>query len=312
MIWAYSSAVEQPAHNRLVPGSIPGGPTIGAISSAGRAPALQAGCRRFDPVIAHHKKKPYLFADGVLCFVFRERSRSKVLNVSERIKQLAKMTPRGSKVADIGTDHGLLPCYLVLEGIAPYVIAADQRSGPLRSAEKNVKAYGCVDKVDLRLGAGLKVLSPGEVSTLILAGLGGKTIKQILCDAPEISNNVEQIICQPMNAAAEVRFFIEQSGWMIDNEELIFEDGRIYEFISAKKGMMPKMTRAEALYGPLLLGSRHRLLSWQLEKDLKALQEILIQLTKSTTSSSKHKYAEFMKKEKMIKELLECLSAAKK
>ena len=103
--------------------------------------------------------------------------------LDERLKTVAALVRPGSRVADIGTDHGYLPVYLVKEGICPRAIAADLRSGPLESARRHVTAAGLSDRIDLRLGDGLTPIEPQEVDDMIIAGMGGETIAGILAAA---------------------------------------------------------------------------------------------------------------------------------
>ena len=90
--------------------------------------------------------------------------------------------PLGTRLADIGTDHAYLPVWLVLEGRVASAIASDLRPGPLQRAKETAKTYGT--EIDCRLCNGLTCITPDEVDTIVIAGMGGETIAAILSAAP--------------------------------------------------------------------------------------------------------------------------------
>lgn len=145
--------------------------------------------------------------------------------LDERLKTVAALVRSGSRVADIGTDHGYLPVYLVQEGICPRAIAADLRSGPLESARRHVTAAGLSDRIDLRLGDGLTAIEPQEVDEIIIAGMGGETIAGILAAADWVRQPRLRLILQPMTRAEELRRFLLENGFHTDTERLV-QDGR--------------------------------------------------------------------------------------
>ena len=108
-----------------------------------------------------------------------------MIKLSKRLQQIADFVPLGTKIADIGTDHALLPCYLVQEKISPWAIATDVNKGPLEVAKRQVKALLLADRVAVRLGDGLEPIEPLEVETVIISGMGGATIKNILDKSPK-------------------------------------------------------------------------------------------------------------------------------
>ena len=107
--------------------------------------------------------------------------------LSRRLKAVADFVPQDMICADIGSDHGYLPIYLVGERIIPHAIAADIGKGPLESAALNVRKYHLEDKIELRLGNGLEVLLPNEVSCVTICGMGGGLICEILNNSPQIT-----------------------------------------------------------------------------------------------------------------------------
>jgi tRNA (adenine22-N1)-methyltransferase len=190
------------------------------------------------------------------------------------------------------------------------VIAIDMKEGPIEAARRNINNYQLDKYIDLRLGEGLKLLKPHEVEVLVIAGLGGSTMTEVLNGSPEVVEESRRIIFQPMTDAKVIRIWLQEYGWVITDEELIEEDGRIFEIIAAEKGTSRTLSQSELSFGPLLIERNHPLLASLLEKELRSLQEILKQLAKSKNKEVEEKMHCFREKENMIKELLICLSAA--
>lgn len=145
--------------------------------------------------------------------------------LDERLRAVAAAVRPGSRVADIGTDHGYLPVYLVSEGICPQAIAADLRPGPLEAAQRHVSDSGLSDRIDLRLGDGLKPIAPDEVDDVVIAGMGGETIAGILEAADWVQDFRLRLVLQPMSRAENLRRYLLNHGFSINNERLV-QDGR--------------------------------------------------------------------------------------
>ena len=155
-------------------------------------------------------------------------------------------TPRLKKIidyvntgiaADIGTDHAYVPIELIRSGRAARVIASDVRKGPLDIAKGNVAQSGLLDKIETRLGSGLSVLSPGEADTIIIAGMGGELIADILLKDDMTARQAE-LILQPMNSQYELRRWLIDNSYTILKEDLENEGKRIYNFLIVKSGRM--------------------------------------------------------------------------
>jgi tRNA (adenine22-N1)-methyltransferase len=158
------------------------------------------------------------------------------MELAKRLAAAAAYVPAGSVAADIGTDHAYLPIFLVEEGICQRVIATELRSGPFHSALQKVTEHKLDHRIDLRLGDGLNVISPGEADVLVLAGMGGNTIREILAASPGIINKVRMLILQPMAGHGDLRAWLAGNGWKIDDEQLVEENGKIYVIIAAVPG----------------------------------------------------------------------------
>ena len=199
--------------------------------------------------------------------------------LSRRLKAVADFVPQDMICADIGSDHGYLPIYLVGERIIPHAIAADIGKGPLESAALNVRKYHLEDKIELRLGNGLEVLLPNEVSCVTICGMGGGLICEILNNSPQITASLQRLVLAPNVGAHLVRHWAGENGWQITAEELIEEDGHFYPIIRLEKGEMAELSAAEEFAGPLLLKNKHELLGdylnyWR-HKELKLAMQLL-------------------------------------
>ena len=200
--------------------------------------------------------------------------------IDNRIGAILNFVRRGSRVADIGADHGYLAIELLRSGRASFVIATDKNSGPLDAAKKNIAAAGL--KIDTRLGDGLKILREGEVDTICIAGMGGSLIGEIL-DSPT-TNSVEQLILQPMNAVEKVYAWLENNGWLIGDVDLAEVGGIIYEIISAVKNPAAVSLQTKKSASPLLP-------KFNAQKIAK-LQRVLDEMSKSPAAAASEKFAQ--------------------
>ena len=170
-----------------------------------------------------------------------------------RLEAVAACVGIGAKVADIGTDHGLLPIALVGSGRATKAIAADLRPKPLSMAKQNVERFQKADKVELRLGDGLTVLQPFEVDTVTIAGMSGRRMVEILRQVDLEELEVDRLILQPNSDQMEMRQCLAEDGWAVVYERLVACGGRCYVVIVLERASEPTpLSRSDALLGPYL------------------------------------------------------------
>nr|WP_245522806.1 class I SAM-dependent methyltransferase [Thermoanaerobacter italicus] len=143
------------------------------------------------------------------------------MKLTERLRKIAEYIPHGSKVADIGTDHGFIPVYLIKSKIATYVVASDLNKGSLNKAVKEVQKRNLQSLIDTRLGNGLHVLLPGEVDVVVIAGMGGILITKILEEGKDIAKTIKKFLLQPMRDSAYLREYLIENGYKICDEELV-------------------------------------------------------------------------------------------
>ena len=153
--------------------------------------------------------------------------------LSRRLLLIASLVPKGARVCDVGTDHGRLPIYLIEEKIAKRVIATDIRPLPLENAKKNVEASG-VKGIDLRLCDGLSAVKKSETDTVIIAGMGGEVISDIISRAELIRKHpYPLLILQPTTSPEFLRRYLCENGFEIKNETALKENGKLYSVITA-------------------------------------------------------------------------------
>lgn len=153
------------------------------------------------------------------------------MRLSPRLKYISEFVSDGKKIADIGTDHGYIPISLLLDKKISFAILSDINRGPLNNAKKEVTKNNVQNYVDLRLGSGMETLRDGEVDQVIIAGMGGILISDIIEKEIELSKKLDKLILQPMQAPEELRKYLLKNGFKIIDEHFVREDHRIYEII---------------------------------------------------------------------------------
>lgn len=171
------------------------------------------------------------------------------MELTPRLRKVAELVPQGARFADIGTDHAYLPTWLILNGVVERAVAADLRPGPLERARDTAERFDVGDQLDFRLCDGLSAVSPDEVDTIAIAGMGGETIAHILSCAPWTKAPGVTLILQPMSSQPDLRQWLGANGYTIERECLVREEKTIYTIFLVKAGAMPPLTAAELLAG---------------------------------------------------------------
>ena len=168
-----------------------------------------------------------------------------------RLSAAAELVRPGEPVADIGCDHGKLTAVLAASGKYPKVIGADLRPGPLAKAEQTLEYAGCKDRAELRLGDGLSVLSPGEVSTIVLAGVSAQTTWEIIEKAPWVSApGGPRLVMVPATRHSDLRRWLWEHGFAFAADRPVQAAGRWYAVMAAEyTGEVKTPTFQECLFG---------------------------------------------------------------
>ena len=148
--------------------------------------------------------------------------------ITPRLRMVASKVRQNSVALDIGTDHAYVPVFLIEKAICPFVYAGDVVRGPLKNAQTVVTEYQLQDKIELRLSDGLEAFSDVKVDDIIIAGMGGLLIAEILSKADWIKSPVIRLILQPMTHAEDVRQYLIQNGFELLEEDAVSEGKRPY------------------------------------------------------------------------------------
>lgn len=169
-----------------------------------------------------------------------------MISLSDRLLAIAREVEKGQIVADIGTDHGFLPIYLWERGISPKVILTDISRGSLEKARENCKRLYPEEEFDLRLGDGISPIREDEADTVIIAGMGGILMTEILQNDISKARMMKKLILQPRNNIGILRHWLYNHGFSIINEKLVREGRFICEIITA----IPKEVAVIRSLGP--------------------------------------------------------------
>ena len=202
--------------------------------------------------------------------------------LSPRLQGVAEMIPEGARLADVGTDHAYLPAWLLQNGRIPSAIASDVREGPLSRARATARACGCFERMSFRLCDGLSGIAPEEVDALVIAGMGGETIANILEAAPWVKEKDFPIILQPMSTQAELRGWLWRNGFRITREDLVGEGRTIYVVITVIPGAMVPLSPAEEWAGRQYRGMKSPLRAEYLDKLCERMAGMVEGLRRST------------------------------
>ncbi len=201
------------------------------------------------------------------------------LPISKRLLCCASMVQPGSRVADIGTDHGYLGIYLLQSGAARHVIACDLRKDPLENARRNAKLFGVDGEMELRLSDGLEKIRPDEVDTVVMAGMGGDLIQKILSQCSWRKREGLQFILQPQSAGNVLRRWLCEDGFEIQCEEPVQDGHFLYTVMDIRQGEPAPLTPGTEYASPALLASGSPLVGNYLARVENALQETVRGLT---------------------------------
>lgn len=157
-----------------------------------------------------------------------------MINLSERLKKMAQRIDKGETMADIGTDHGFLPLYLLESGISPKVIMTDISEKSLEKAVDNAASClkGRDGRAEFRTGDGLSVLGMGEVDAVVIAGMGGKLIRDIMADDITLTASFDKFILQPRIGQGILRKWLIENGFRIIADDVVREGRHIPEIIT--------------------------------------------------------------------------------
>ncbi|MDP4145894.1 MAG: class I SAM-dependent methyltransferase [Bacillota bacterium] len=229
------------------------------------------------------------------------------MEISIRLKTIADLINNCESMADIGTDHAYVPIYLVKNNLCKRAIACDINKGPLEKARFNVAIEGLDSKIECRLGGGLQTIKPDEVDSVVIAGMGGNLIRDIIEERLDVFKSLKYAILQPVQNPDILRKHIYDQGYEIIDEELSLDENKFYEIIKIRYSNEPK--QLEDIYyevGPKLIEKNHYLLKDFISFKIDNYRKICSYINEDT-SFAKGRKKELECKVCKLEELLRCL-----
>ncbi len=230
------------------------------------------------------------------------------IKLSPRLAVIGNCVAGAKTMADIGTDHGYLPVSLVATGQVDFAIASDTNAKPLKKAEKIIADFKLEKLIETRLGSGLSVLQPGEVQAVVMAGMGGLLIRDLLERDRQVALKMEKMVLQPMNNQAVLRKYLEDRGYQIIKEDLCQEVDRIYEIMVVVPGKMVISNPLEYELGFEYVKHQHPLLKALIDRKIYLENKIVLNTQGKTTTVARQQFetsSQFIEK---LNEVKKCLS----
>ncbi len=206
--------------------------------------------------------------------------------ISNRLERIISLVPKGASVADVGSDHCLVPIGLVSRGDVGYLQAIDNKIGPFTTMEKAVVEAGLEKRIDLSLSSGLTCLDP-RVNTIVIAGMGGTLTLEILNEGKNKLDSIEYIISDPHKDLEKSRMGIVSLGYYIEDEEIVYEDNLYYFLIRYRKGNAPKYSKKDWMFGPIIRRKRPELYKKFLLEQRRRIYQLL---DKPLSIEARHHY----------------------
>lgn len=225
-----------------------------------------------------------------------------MIQLSKRLAEVASFVTCGNRIADVGTDHGYVPVYLVQAGKVPYAIAMDINKGPLKHAEENIMRYGLGGQIETRLSDGLCAYNKNEADTIIIAGMGGALIIRILSAQYDKWKDCGELILSPHSEQEAVRRYLCDNGMSVIRESMLIDDGKYYTVIKAARGEQQYESTAQYRYGQLLLERRDKVLFEYLKREEEKLGRIRASLNKAGGEVLMLRSRELSEQEAVLKE----------
>ena len=224
-----------------------------------------------------------------------------ITSLSPRLSKIYSLVPNNRCTADIGTDHAYIPIALIENGKAETAIASDIKAGPIKRADSNIKSHRLSGKIETRLGPGLETLSINEAEVIIIAGMGGILISNILEASRDVVNSAKFLILQPMTAVKELREYLSEKNFTVCGEYLVAEENKLYNIITAQPTGKTDYSLKELYFGKDIEKTSPELYSQYKNSVLKKLEKRISGLEKSQNDENK----------KVLNELSELLNVIK-
>ena len=229
------------------------------------------------------------------------------MQLSTRLAALADFVPRGSKVIDVGTDHAYIPIYLMKLGGCISCLATDINKGPLEKAELNIRKH-MLSNIRLKQTNGLEGLDNEEADVIMISGMGGFLIVDILQRALPLVKRMKRLILQPQQDIDQVRKCLHEIGFKIEDETFVKDEDKYYTVIMATPGEECYMLEQDYAYGQCLIKKKDPIfkewVAYKLDKQEGIYEQIKAQDSPSVNQRKKELEAEI----KLLREVSACLN----
>ncbi|MGL4850033.1 MAG: tRNA (adenine(22)-N(1))-methyltransferase [Clostridium sp.] len=212
------------------------------------------------------------------------------MELSKRLEMILENIEEKDCLLDVGTDHGYIPIEGIKRNLSKKAIAADINKDPLDKAKLNAIFEGVDEQIEVRLGNGLDVIEKDEVSTVVIAGMGGNLIRDILEKGKEKIENAE-ILLLPAQNPEVLRKYLYTNGYKIQKEDICLDEGIFYEFFKVRVSDEDKTELEDVYYeiSPILIRSKNTLMKEFLESKKEKVMKILENIKDESESATKRK-----------------------
>lgn len=209
-----------------------------------------------------------------------------------RLIKIINMIENNSIVADIGTDHGLIPIFLSEKNIAKKIIASDISEKSLYKLIEKLNNSYLLDNIETRVSDGLGKYKPFEMDTIVISGMGGLLITDILKKDLTIAKSANNLILQANNSLYELRKFLHENGFKIIEEDDLFENDKYYQIIKTEVGLEKYENKYEYEFGKLLIEKKSKSLYEQLNRLIKINSNLIEDLKEIKNPNLKDRITE--------------------
>ena len=226
------------------------------------------------------------------------------IKLSKRLKAVADYVDKGAKLADIGSDHAYLTTYLVQKNEVEFAVAGEVVKGPFEIAKNHVAQANLKENIQVRLANGLAAIeNVDKIDTIVIAGMGGILISEILEAGKGKLSSVKRLILQANNHEDTLRQWLTEHQFVIKAEQILLEAGKFYEIIVAEPttNENPVLSANDLLFGPFLSKEKSVIFQQKWQKELNTLNKIIDRLPDEQTEKREEVLTEIAK----IKEVLQ-------
>jgi len=227
------------------------------------------------------------------------------MELSKRLNWIIEKLDKVEIIMDVGTDHGYIPIYLVKNDIAKKVIASDINKEPLKKAKINASLDGVLDKIDLRLGGGLFPLNNKEANAVIIAGMGGNLIRDILENDLNKVKNLDYLILQPAQNPEVLRKYLYNNNYEILEEDICLDENKYYEIFKVKYKSGDYILLEDIFYeiSPTMLSKKLPLFKSYIENKIEKNKKVM-EFIKDNTEHAIERKNELKEKNQKLEKLL--------